>query len=234
MADAQDDIPQRKETAEHHGLKGELRSLVAIKSFLMLMAVFACANFVAMVLLTWMPTYLYSHLHLSLAMAAFNAVIYPQVASMVGSVFGGYLADFAARRTTRGRMLVQCLGVMAGAPCVALCGLSGSLLLVRVALTCWGFFKGIYDSNIFAAAFDVVPTETRGTVSGSMNCIGWLMGGGVAPVMIGFLAVHLSLGKAIALSSVAYVIASILLLLTMRCFLKSDINKLKCAKAAIG
>jgi sugar phosphate permease len=234
IADVHDGIPQGKEAARHRGVKGELRSLLSIKSFLMLMVVFACANFVAMVLLTWMPTYLYSHLHLSLGMAAFNAVIYPQVASMAGSVCGGYLADFAARRTTRGRMLVQCLGVMAGAPFVVLCGLSGSLLLVRVALTCWGFFKGIYDSNIFAAAFDVVPAETRGTVSGSMNCIGWLMGAGTAPVMIGFLAVHLSLGKAIALSSIAYVIAGILLLLTMRCFLKSDVKKLRSAKAATG
>ena len=94
-----------------------------------------------------------------------------------------------------------------------------------MALICWGFFKGIYDSNIFASAFDVVPTETRGTVSGSMNCVGWLVGGGIAPVLIGYLAGRLSLGNAIATSSVAYVIAGILLLLTMRFFLERDASK---------
>jgi len=224
-ADALDGVDTAKKRTEQYGIKRALRSLLSIKSFLMLMAVFACANFVAMVLLTWMPTYLYSRFHLSLSMAAFDAAIYPQVASMVGAVCGGYLADLGARRTYSGRMLVQCTGVMAGAPFVVLCGLSGSLLLVKVALLCWGFFKGIYDSNIFASAFDVVPMETRGTVSGSMNCIGWLVGGGIAPVLIGFVAGHFSLGKAIAASSVAYVIAGILLLLTMRCFLERDANK---------
>lgn len=224
-ADALDGVDTAKKRTEQFGMKRALRSLLSIKSFLMLMGVFACANFVAMVLLTWMPTYLYSRFHLSLGMAAFDAAIYPQVASMAGAVCGGYLADLGARRTRGGRMLVQCAGVMAGAPFVVLCGLSGSLLLVKVALLCWGFFKGIYDSNIFASAFDVVPMETRGTVSGSMNCVGWLVGGGIAPVLIGFLAEHFSLGNAIAASSVAYVIAGILLFVTMRFFLERDANR---------
>lgn len=233
-ADALDGVDTTKKRTEQYGMKRALRSLLSIKSFLMLMAVFACANFVAMVLLTWMPTYLYSRFHLSLSMAAFDAAIYPQVASMAGAVCGGYLADLGARRTSRGRMLVQCVGVMASAPFVVLCGLSGSLLLVKIALICWGFFKGIYDSNIFASAFDVVPMETRGTVSGSMNCVGWLVGGGIAPVLIGFLAGHLSLGRAIALSSVSYLLAGILLLLTMRCFLDRDAKKLELAKLVSG
>jgi sugar phosphate permease len=211
-----------------------IRSVLTIKSLLMLMAVFACANFVAMVLLAWMPTYLYSRFHLSLGMAAFDAAVYPQVASMAGSVCGGYLADKFAAHNRRGRMLVQCLGVMAGAPFVILCGLSGSLILVNLALICWGFFKGIYDSNIFASAFDVVPAESRGTVSGSMNCVGWLLGGGIAPVLIGALALRMSLGNAIALSSMVYCLAGILLVVTMLYFLDEDINHLQSGKKIVA
>ncbi len=203
-------------------------SLLRIKSLLALMAAFASANFVAMVLLAWMPMYLYSRFHLSLGMAAFDAAVYPQVASMAGSLCGGYLADMFAEHNRRGRIWVQCVGVMAGAPFVALCGLSGSLMLVNLSLICWGFFKGIYDSNIFAAAFDVVPAESRGTVSGLMNCVAWLLGGGIAPVVIGFLAVYVSLGKAIALSSTIYGLAGILLILTMRYFFDGDIDKGEC------
>jgi sugar phosphate permease len=204
-----------------------IRSTLTVKSLLMLMGVFACANFVAMVLLAWMPTYLYSRFHLSLGMAAFDAAVYPQVASMAGSLCGGYLADIFAERTRGGRLLVQCVGVLAGAPFVVLCGLGGSLPLVKISLVCWGFFKGIYDSNIFAAAFDVIPPESRGTVSGSMNCVGWLLGGGIAPVLIGYLALHVSLGEAIALSSTVYVIAGIILISTMRFFFKDDIRRLE-------
>ncbi len=119
-----------------------MASLFRIKSLLALMAAFASANFVAMALLAWMPMYLYSRFHLSLSMAAFDAAVYPQVASMGGSVCGGYLADRLAERSRRGRVWVQCAGALAGVPFVVLCGLSGSLMLVIVALICWGFFKG--------------------------------------------------------------------------------------------
>lgn len=202
-----------------------IRSLFKIRSLLTLTGVFACANFVAMVLLTWMPTYLYSRFHLSLAMAAFDAAVYPQIASMGGSVFGGYLADKFAKRTPRGRVLVQCVGAFAGAPFVIVCGLSGSLMMVNISLLFWGFFKGMYDSNIFASAFDVVPVESRGTVSGLMNCVGWLLGGGLAPVLVGYLAVYLSLGHAIALSSIVYVLAGLLMILAMRRFLAKDVSQ---------
>jgi len=228
---------QFKDQPVHLGAPRLLRALGSIltaRSLLALMAVFACANFVAMVLLAWMPMYLYSRFQLSLGMAAFDAAVYPQLASIAGSVCGGYLADRFAQRDRRGRILVQCAGVIAGAPFVALCGLSGSLMWVKLALICWGFFKGIYDSNIFAAAFDVVPAENRGIVAGSMNCIGWLLGGGMAPVLIGFLALYVSLGNAIALSCIVYALAGIILILTMRCFLDADLDRLKMGTTAVA
>ncbi|MGC2298669.1 MAG: MFS transporter [Acidobacteriaceae bacterium] len=189
----------------------DLWSLLRIRSLLALMGAFAGANFVALVLLTWIPTYLYSTFHLSLAMAAFDAAVYPQIASIGGSIAGGYLADTFVVSDPRSRVWVQCCGVFAGTPFVVLSGLSHSLTGVIVALTCWGFCKGVYDSNIFAAAFDVVPIRTRGTVSGLMNCVGWLIGGGAAPVTIGFLAGSLGMGRAIATSAAVYLGAGILL-----------------------
>jgi len=209
-------------------------SLAGNKSLLGLMAAFASANFLAMVLLTWMPTYLYSRFHLSLAMAALDATAFPQLASMGGSVCGGYLADVWARGNRGGRVLVQSVGVFAGAPFVVLCGLGSSLQLVILALICWGFFKGMYDSNIFASAFDVVPMASRGTVSGWMNCVGWLVGGGLAPVMIGFMAKYTSLGNAIALSAAIYVLAGIVLIVTMRFFLPGDTRRLQTDAVAAG
>lgn len=204
-----------------------IRVVLKTRSLLTLMGVFACANFVALVLLAWMPIYLYSRFHLSLGTAAFDAAVYPQVASMAGSLCGGYFADLFVRHNCRGRLWVQCAGMIAGVPFVVLCGLSGSLLLVNIALLCWGFFKGVYDSNIFAAAFDVVPVESRGTVSGLMNCVGWLLGGGIAPVLIGYLAVYMSLGKAIASSATVYGLATILLAITMQRWLQADVQRLQ-------
>ena len=55
---------------------------------------------------------------------------------------------------------------------------------VIVVLTFWGLFKGLYDANIFASVYDVMPPQVRGTAAGFINMMGWL-GGGAAPVMIG-------------------------------------------------
>ena len=92
-----------------------------------------------------------------------------------------------------------------------------------VALTLWGFFKGLYDANIFASAFDVVPPEARGRTAGFMNMIGWLAGGGSAPLVIGLVASARRLGVAMALTSVVYILAGLLLVVGMAVFPKRDV-----------
>ena len=153
-----------------------------------LMGAFMCANFVAVVLLSWMPKFLYDRFHMGLAMSGLTATVFVQLASMVGAPLGGVLADWWRRRTPRGRLAVQMLGVFGGAPFVVLCGMTQSIGWLILALTMWGFFKGLYDANIFASVFDVVRPEARGTAAGFMNTIGWLAGGGTAPLVIGIIA----------------------------------------------
>jgi len=51
-----------------------------------------------------------------------------------------------------------------------------------------------------------------------MNTVGWLGGGGTAPLVIGLIAEHYSLGLGIALASFVYIAAGILLLSTALLF----------------
>ena len=191
-------------------------------TLLCLMGAFMCANFVAVVLLSWMPKFLYDKFNMGLAMAGLTATVFVQLASMAGAPVGGWLADTWRRRTPRGRLAVQTIGVLCGAPFVVLCGLTPSVGMVILALTCWGFFKGLYDANIFASVFDVVRPEARGTAAGFMNAVGWLAGGGSAPVIIGIIAQRESLGLVIALASTVYVAAGALLLLAILFFVSRD------------
>jgi MFS family permease len=179
---------------------------------ILLMAAFLCANFVAIVLLTWMPKFLFDKFHLSLAAAGLTATVYVQLASMAGSPLGGWAADLAHAKQPGGRMLVQAAGLICGAPFMILCGQTRSAAWLVVALTAWGLFKGIYDANIFASVFDVIRPEARGTATGFMNMLGWL-GGGSAPVVVGYIAERSSLGSAISLAAGVYVTGGILLLI---------------------
>jgi MFS family permease len=141
---------------------------------------------------------------------------------MAGAAAGGWLADTLVKRTSKGRLMVQAVGVFAGAPFVVLCGITQSVAWLVVALAGWGFFKGMYDANIFASPFDVIPPEARGTMAGLMNCVGWLGGGGTAPIVVGLIAQRSSLGFAIAITSVVYCLAGVLLLVCMVLFVERD------------
>jgi len=187
-----------------------------------LIGAFVCSNFVAVVLLTWMPKFLYDQFHMGLAVAGLTATIFVQLASVAGSVTGGWLADLLRKRTSRGRVLVQAAGVLCGAPFVAWCGLTRSVVWLIVALTLWGFSKGMYDANIFASLFDVVRPEARGTAAGFLNSIGWLGGGGSAPLVIGLIAKDRGLSAGITAASVVYLMACALLLAAALFFIQKD------------
>jgi MFS family permease len=105
--------------------------------------------------------------------------------------------------------------------------LTHSVAWLIVALTAWGFFKGLYDANIFASVFDVVRPEARGTAAGFMNTVGWLGGGGSAPIIIGLIAQRQGLGAGIALASVVYILAGILLLTAAFGFVKRDAARME-------
>lgn len=193
---------------------------------LVLMSAFICANFVATVLLSWMPKFLYDKFGFSLAMAGLMATLFVQAASMIGSPLGGWLADTLRRRYAGGRMMVQAGALLAGAPFVLLCGSTHSVHLLVAALILWGLCKGFYDANIFASVYDVIRPEARGTAAGFMNMVGWL-GGGTAPLVIGFLAARIGLSAAISSAALVYALGSLLLTAGILLFVRRDVARLE-------
>jgi MFS family permease len=141
--------------------------------------------------------------------------------------FGGWLADVLRKRFPGGRIAVQVIGLSGSAPFVVWCGQTLSVTSLMVALTCWGVFKGMYDANIFASVLDVVRPEARGTAVVFMNMIGWLVGAGTAPVIIGYIAQRASLSYAISVASVALVSASVLLLIAIFFTAGKDVERLR-------
>lgn len=161
------------------------------------------ANLVGFVFLTWMPTFLKEKFGLNLAAAGLGATLFIQVASMVGSVWGGVLADRWIRRSVAGRIRVQALAILLGAPFVFLCGYTRSPWWLVAAMTLFGLCKGMYDSNLTAAFYDVIAPSRRSTATGLMNLIGWV-GAGLGAVAIG-VAVDHQITMSVAISSTAFI-----------------------------
>ena len=177
----------------------------------LLIFIFMGANFVAVVFLTWLPTFLYNKFHMSLSMAGLNATIYLQAASLLGVLCGGALADRFSKRSPGGRLVTQSIGLLLGAPFLFLMGWTISIPILILAMTCFGYFKGIYDANIIASLYDVVPAERRGAAAGIANSLGWL-GGGTAPVIIAVGSSHFGMGACISATAAIYLVIGIIML----------------------
>jgi MFS family permease len=183
-----------------------------------LMAVFVGANFVAAVFLTWLPSFLFRKFSLTLSMAGFSSTAYLQIASVIGVITGGALADRFVRTRPAGRMITQAIGLFAGIPFIFLTGWTTTVWAVVLAMTGFGLFKGFYDANIWASLYDVVPLERRATALGLMNSIGWL-GGGVAPVAIATMSDHYGMSASISAISVVYLLVGLLMVFGIRTFM---------------
>ncbi len=189
---------------------------------LCLMAAFIGANCVAMVFLGWMPSFLKEQYKMDLALSGFSATFYIQVASMFGALVGGASADAFRKRSAGGRIFVQALGLLCGAPFIFLCGWTQQLAILIPAMACFGFFKGIYDANIWAGLYDFAPFERRGSAVGLMNMLGWV-GGALGVEMIGRAADRgVTLGSAIASTAGIYLIVAVLLAITAWLFAPRD------------
>lgn len=184
-----------------------------------LILVFVGANFVAMIFLTWMPTYLNRQFGMSLSMSGVSATIYLQAASVLGVITGGILADRLAVKRRGGRMLAQAVGLFAGVPFIFLTGWTLSIPALVLAMIGFGYFKGMYDANIWASLHDVVKPERRATAVGVMNSIGWL-GGGAGAYVIGVAAPTFGMSGCLSANSVVYLCVGLLMMFGVRAYLK--------------
>ena len=192
------------------GLGRGLAELFSTPMVRILMAVFVGANFVAMIFLTWMPSFLFRKFNMSLSMAGLNGTAYLQIASVLGVISGGVLADRLRRNHAGGRMMTQAIGLCAGVPFIFLTGWTLSVPVMILAMAGFGYFKGFYDANIWASLYDVVRPELRATAVGMMNSIGWL-GGGVAPVAIAAASQHYGMGACLSANAAVYLLFGSLL-----------------------
>jgi len=194
-----------------HSVRGVLSSVrVAV-----LIGVFIGANFVAVVFLTWLPMFLFNKFHLSLSQAGFSSTAYLQIASVTGVLLGGVLADRLAAQKVGGRQVIQAAGLFLGVPFIFLTGQAISMTTLIIGMIGFGFFKGIYDANIWASLYDVVPVELRGVAAGTMNSLGWL-GGGIAPIAIAVASRRFGLSACISATSLIYLGLSITLVFLAR------------------
>jgi MFS family permease len=189
-------------------------------------AVLLALAFLGMILvntayLTWTPTLLVRKFGLSLATAGFHATFWHHVGAALGVVAGGRVADALAARSAMSRPLIQFSGLLLGAPFIFLLGRSPSRSVVYASLGLFGVFRGLYDSNLLPSLYEVIRPQSRATSTGFMIGAAFL-GGGFAPVAIGWLSDRMSLGSALSGMSLCYLFSAAVIALDCAFFFRKD------------
>ncbi|TKC57222.1 MFS transporter [Pedobacter hiemivivus] len=202
------------------GLKG----LFERKTAILLTLAFACMVFVNVGYLTWAPTFLHEKFNLSLANAGFSSMFYHHVFAFLGVLLGGRFSDRFAKINVGARLKTQAFGLLLGCPFIYLLGSANDLFWVYTGMGLFGFFRGLYDSNIYASLFLVTPARIRASVSGAMIMFAFLIGA-FAPWILGYLKPTLGLSDGLSSLSFAYLLGSIFIFIALRFTLFKEVHK---------
>jgi MFS family permease len=195
-------------------VKGEpfrLVSLVRISTYQILCVVFPVFVFGLWLLYGWLPSFLHDKFSLSQSEAALNAALFLQGSTAVGLLGGGFLADMLLRLTKASRYWLMIMSLILCAPSLHAIGSCESLQALRFAAVAFGLSSGLFMGNIFPAAFEVVPKNSRATAVGILNLFGGLMSG-FATLFGGLWKSTLGIDGLMTLTAIAYFAAGLLLI----------------------
>lgn len=211
---------------ERPSVKEGLRAFFKTPTAILLAIAFAGMQFVGVGFLTWMPTFLHETFDFSLKRSGFDATFYHHIAAFFGVLFGAKFADKLALKHIRVRPFTQMIGLLLGAPFIYLMVKSDSILLVYLSMAFFGFFRGMYDSNIFASLYDVIEEKYRSSATGFMLMFAFIVGS-TSPYLLGLLKPVLGLSDGLAYLSVIYILSGIIILIALIFTVRNDNRKIK-------
>jgi MFS family permease len=166
-------------------------------------------------LYAWLPSYIYDTFHLSLADSGLTATLFLQSGSAAGAMLGGYVGDTYGARRRFGRFHVLIFGLVTCAPFALGTFAAPSLLLLKISALCFGLFAGIFVSNIFASAYDIVSPRNFGLATGVINMAGGL-GSGAAILFTGMWKQSASISSLMAIGTGFALLMAVVFALTLR------------------
>ena len=164
--------------------------LLRIKTLVVLIIMQIFAFFVLGVNVVFLPTYLQQLdiFGLSSGQAGLFSGAVIVLAGLVGTVLGGYMADWLNRRHQGARVLVCGIGFLLSAPSFALAITTHNFLVFSVFFIITTILLTLYTGPSTAATQDVVPAILRASAIAVSLFFAHLLGDAFAPTLVGFLA----------------------------------------------
>ncbi|SFJ37706.1 MFS transporter [Planctomicrobium piriforme] len=173
-------LPPPPPRADDHVLSSPLQSLRELFSnfdYILLVLYFTLPALAGWVVKDWMPDILREKFDLGQGAAGVSAVLYVQLASLVGVGIGGWLADRWVKKTNRGRIYVSAIGMSFFLPALFGVGNATTLAVAIGFLVLFGLGWGFFDCNNMPILCQITRPHLRATGYGIMNLVSISCGG---------------------------------------------------------
>ncbi len=207
--------------------QGSLKKLRHISTYWTLVAALVFSFFTIGGTSYWLPFYFVHAFHLSLGRAGLITAAVLVGSGLIGTVAGGWLADFAQRRRPEGRLLVAALGFLVGAPLVLMALLIHSLPLFISVFVLAAISLSFCTGPLNAVIQDVIAPALRATAIGLSLLLAHLLGDAAAPFVIGAIANNTSLGFALTATAPTFLFLAGLACLVGLRTVASDMHRMQ-------
>ena len=211
------DVQERVPPADRVTIGAALKAMFAKPAAVLIALALGMEVYVDVGFKTWMPNYLSETFSVSKASAGLNAVLWHYLGAALGIVIGSRIGDRFVKRCPTIRFWVIGGGLFLGAPFIFMMSQATTYLTCCIAMFLFGVFRGAYDSNNFAAFFDVVEPRYHASAAGFNLMIAFLFGC-FSPTVLGWTKANYSMATGLSTLAIPYLVGVALLVVACRSF----------------
>lgn len=156
---------------------------------------------------TWMPSHLAESFALEKGPAALHAVLWHYIGAFVGVTLGARISDRLVASRPSVRMETNIAGLALAAPFIVWMACTSSLPACCAAMTLFGVFRGVYDSNLMASLFDIIPPRYHASGAGIMLSCAFVFGS-TSPLVLGLMKERFASATGIATLAAFYLLGA--------------------------
>ena len=198
------------EGAQKASLKEAVSVFIANPSAILLAVGLGMMIYVDVGFKTWMPNHIQEAFKVEKGAAALNAVLWHYIGAFVGVTLGGRISDMLVSRRPSVRMETNIIGLAAAVPFIIWMAYAPSLLMCCIAMALFGVFRGVYDSNLMASLFDIIPARYHASGAGIMLSFAFVFGS-TSPVVLGLLKQNFSSTVGLASLAAFYLVGALVI-----------------------
>lgn len=216
------DTEQEKGSEKRPDIRQATGAFCKKKTAWLLMAALGCYFFVTYAFKLWAPMFIRDKFpSMSPVQVVFHATFWFYVGALAGVTAGGRISDKLRKVRETIRIDIELAGLLMCIPFILTMAYSQIPAVLFASLLLFGFATGIYDSNLYAALFEVVDPRFQAVATGIFGCGGCVVGA-AGQTIVGWISASNSISSSMAFLAVISAAGCLFIAIAKKFTLKND------------